>query len=122
MIYIIHSYTVQAANVPPFIRAFEDGPWQRLPLYRSGNLHTGLLVGSTLIPVFLSLGIWESEQHYLAAQDTAEFRAFDRSVNLLVESHLAIGAFRYHCRQDRETIPTYSVQVSVFPPAQRACR
>ncbi len=121
MIHVIHSYTVQAADVPAFIAAFEDAPWQRLPLHRSGHLHTGLLVCSTLIPVFLSHGIWQSEQHYLAAQGTAEFREFYRSLNLLAESHQSIGTFRYHCQQNREPIPTYSVRVPVSPPVRRAC-
>ncbi len=122
MIHVFHSYTVQAIDVSAFLATFDDGPWNRLPLNLSGHHHTGLLVCSTLPPVFLQHGIWQSEQHYLAAQGTVEFREFNRTLNLLADSHQSIGTFRYHCRQDREPIPTYSVRMPVPPLVQRACR
>ncbi len=40
-------------------------------------MHTGLLVRSMFPTVFLSLAIWQSEQHYLAAEDTTEFLNFN---------------------------------------------
>jgi hypothetical protein len=107
-------------DVPAFIATFdEDGPWQQLSGRLSGHFHTGLLVRSTVPPVLLSLGIWQTEQHYRAAEDTEEFQKFNRSFRLLAASHQSIGAFRYRDQQDRMQIPTYSIRIPVDRSVQQ---
>lgn len=119
MIYVIRLYEVHAADVAAFTAAFdEDGPWQRLSGRLSGHLHTGLLVRSTLPPVFLSLAIWQSEQHYLAAEDTAEFRNFNHSLRFLAASYQSTGMFHYRCPQEKEEIPSHSIHIPIALSAQ----
>ncbi len=114
MIYVIRLYEVHAADVPAFTAAFdEDGPWQRLSGRLSGHLHTGLLVRSTLPPVFLSLAIWQSEQHYLAAEDTVEFRNFNHSLRFLAASYQSTGMFHYRCLPKKEEVTLYSIRTPI---------
>ncbi len=82
-------------------------------------MHTGLLVRSMLPPVILSLAIWKSEQHYLAAEDTAEFRNFNRSLRLLAASYQSIGMFRYRCQPEKEEVPDRSIRILFAPSAQQ---
>jgi hypothetical protein len=106
MVYVIRQYEVDAANFSAFTAAFaEDAPWQRLSFQRDGHLHTGLLVRSTLQPSFLSLAIWQSEQHCLAAEATAEFLNFYRSLRLLSVSYQSAGMFRYMLQPQPEEVP-----------------
>lgn len=112
MLYVIRLYEVYGADVPAFIAAFEENPpWQRLSYRPDGHLHTGLLVRCTLPPSFLSLAIWQSEQHYLAAEDTAEFLNFNRSLRMLAASYQSIGMFRYRCQPEKE-LHGHSIPIS----------
>jgi hypothetical protein len=106
MIYVIRQYGVDPANFVAFTETFErDAPWQRLSFQRDGHLHTGLLVRSTLQPSFLSLAIWQTEQHCLAAEATAEFRDFNRLLRLLSVSYQSAGMFRYMFQPQPEEVP-----------------
>jgi hypothetical protein len=118
MIYVIRLYEVQATDVPTFTAAFDDGPWQRLSSRLNGHLHTGLLVRSTLPPVFLSLAIWQSEEQYLAAEDTAEFRNVDHSLRLLAASYQSKGMFHYRCRRGKNEIQSHSIRIPFALSAQ----
>lgn len=121
MIYTFRLFDVCTTDIPAFTAAFEDGPWRRLSVRLSGHLHTGLLVQSKLASVsrFLSLEIWQSEQHYLAAQATANFQDFHRSLRLLAVSHQRVGTFSYHYPPDTAQIPSYSTRMPATPSVQK---
>jgi hypothetical protein len=118
MIYVIRSYEVHAVNAPAFVAAFEeDAPWQRLSHRLDGHLHTGLLVRSMLPPSVLSLAIWQSEEQFLAAEDTVEFLNFNHLLRILSASYLNVGIFRYRCQPEKEEIPAYATRLPVTPSA-----
>ncbi len=118
MVCAIRLYEVHVANVPAFTAAFDDDPpWKRLSYQLNGHLHTGLLVGSTLPPSFASLAIWQSEEQFIAAENSVEYLNFDRSLRILSASYQSVGVFRYRCLPEKEELPTYSIQMPATPSA-----
>jgi len=119
MVYAIRLFEVPDVNVPAFTAAFQDDPpWQHLSYQLDGHLHTGLLVGSTLPPSFISLAIWQSAEQFVAADNSAEYLNFNRSLRILSASYRSVGIFRYHCQPEKEDIPSYSTRMPLDPSAQ----
>jgi hypothetical protein len=120
MVYAIRIYEVHAVNVPAFTAAFQNHPpWQHLLYQLDGHLHTGLLVGSTLLPSFVSLAIWQSEEQFFAAENSAEYLNFNRSLRILSASYQNVGIFRYRCQPEKEEILDHSIRIPVAPFAHR---
>jgi hypothetical protein len=118
MVYAIRIYEVHAVNVPAFTAAFQDDPpWQRLSFQLDGHLHTGLLVRSTLPPSFVSLAIWQSEEQFIAAENSAEYLNFNRSLRILSAGYQSVGIFRYRCQREKEEILAHSIRIPVAPSA-----
>lgn len=119
MVYAIRLFEVQPVDVPAFTAAFEnDPPWKHLSYQLDGHLHTGLLVGSTLPPSFVSLAIWQNEEQFIAAESSAEYLNFNRSLRILSASYQSVGIFRYRCQPEKEDIPAYSIRIPASPSAQ----
>jgi hypothetical protein len=118
MVYAIRLFEVHAVNVPAFTAAFQDDPpWQRLSYQLDGHLHTGLLVGSALPPSFVSLAIWHSEEQFIAAENSAEYLNFNRSLRILSAGYQSVGIFRYRCQPEKEEILAHSIRIPVTPSA-----
>lgn len=117
MVYALRLYDVDAVNVPAFTAAFEEEPpWRHLSYELDGHLHTGLLHRSSFEPSFLSLTIWNSEEHFLAAENTAEFCNFNHLLRALASSYQSIGVFRYCGQPDIRAIPVRSLRIPAALP------
>jgi len=112
MVYAIRLYEVPSVNVPAFTAAFEENPpWQRLSYQLDGHLHTGLLVRSMLPPSFVSLAIWQNEEKFVAAENSADYLNFNRSLRILSASYQSVGIFRYRCQPEEEQISDRHIRI-----------